>query len=216
MVLVNNTPNVLYEELPEEWNGYKINWWFQVGIQIFLVYDDDELVDFEKSESIISLLFPEEVPPREKIQECISWFMNGWCHDRSPKEKENRKLMDFNKDQWRIYADFRQVYGINLNEADLHWWEFMGLLWNMPQRQSSFLQVIDIRKKKIKAKMSKEERKAIQDAQYVYGLEERKERKLRSYTEEEKQKIDDVDIIREQMKKKKQAQEEALQAFRRE
>lgn len=215
-MLVSDTPNVLYEELPEEWNGYSINWWFQVGIQIFLVYDDEELVDFEKSEAIINLLFPEEVPPLEEIQECISWFMNGWCHDRSPREKEKRKLMDFNKDQWRIYADFRQIYGINLNEADLHWWEFMGMLWNMPSRQSSFLQVIDIRKKKIKAKMSKEEKKAIQDAQYVYGLEERKERNVRSYTEEEKRKIDDVDCIREQMKRKKQAQKEALKAFRRE
>ena len=211
---VNDTPNVLYEELPEEWNGYPINWWFQVGIQIYLVSEDNELADFEKSEIIAELLFPEEIPPREELQKCIAWFLNGWCRDKSPEKKEKRRLIDFNVDQWRIYADFRQIYGINLNEADLHWWEFMGMLWNMPQRQSSFLQVIDIRKKEIKPKMTKEEKKAIREAQQVYALEERKQKV--EYTEEEKQKIDEFDRLREHMKQKKEAQEEALQAFRRE
>lgn len=210
---VNNTPNVLYEKLPEEWNGYPINWWFQVGIQISLICDDSEMADFEKSEAIIRILFPEEIPPVEEINECINWFMNGWCHDRSPMEKEKRKLMDYNKDQWRIYADFRQIYGINLNEADLHWWEFMGMLWNMPQRQSTFIQVIEIRKKKIKSKMSKEECDAIRKAQYIYGLEDRKE-KEKEYSKEELQRIDEVDQIRNRMKEKKRMESEAAGIFR--
>lgn len=204
MVLMNN---VLYEPLPEEWNGYPINSYFQIGIQIYLAAEDKNLMDFERVETVKELLFPAEVPPPEEMQECIGWFLNGWCHDRNPKEKEKRKLLDFNRDQWRIYADFRQIYGINLNEADLHWWEFMGMLWNMPERQSSFLQVIDIRRKKIKAKMSKEEKEAIRQAQYIYGLEDAEDKKKREFSFEEKQKIDDVDRIRELMKAKKSAQE---------
>lgn len=205
--------NVLFDELPTEWNGYPINSWFQIGIQIYLASEDKELMNFEKTNTIIELLFPEDVPPADELDECIGWFLNGWCHDKSPKEKEKRKLLDFNKDQWRIYADFRQIYGINLNEADLHWWEFMGMLWNMPQRQSSFLQVIDIRKKKINHKMSKEEQKAIKEAQYIYGLGDSSE-KQRNYTEEEKKKIDDVDRLREEMKIKKKEQKEALEILR--
>lgn len=205
--------NVLLDPLPTEWNGYPINYWFQIGIQIYLVFEDDELVDFEKADVIANLLFPGEVPPKEQVQECLEWFLNGWCHDRSPKERDKRRLMDFNNDQWRIYADFRQIYGINLNEADLHWWEFMGMLWNMPQRQSSFLQVVDIRRKKLKSKMSKEERESIRNAQYIYGLEEKKEKK-RVYTDAEKQKIDEVDALREKMKRKKEETDEALDFFR--
>lgn len=192
--------NVLYEPLPEEWNGYPINTWFQVGVQLYLVSEDSELMDFERAEIIADLLFPAEVPSPEEMQECIAWFLNGWCHDRSPKEKERKKLLDFNKDQWRIYADFRQIYGINLNEADLHWWEFMGMLWNMPQRQSSFLQVIEIRQKEITSKMGKEEKEAIRKAQYVYGLEDAGDKKQKEYTEDEKQRIDDVDFMRKKMK----------------
>lgn len=209
VVPVSNVPNVLFEHLPETWNGYQINWNFQIGIQIFLASEDKELMSFEKSDIIIELLFPSEIPPAEHAQECISWYLNGWVHDRSPKESEKRKLLDFNKDQWRIYSDFRQIYGINLNEADdLHWWEFMGMLWNMPYKQSSFLQVIDIRKKKIKAKMSSEEIKAIKEAQYIYALDDNLEKERRSFSEEEKQKIDDFDQIREQMMKKKQMEKE--------
>lgn len=196
--------NVLYEPLPEEWNGYPINTWFQVGVQLYLVSEDSELMDFERAEIIADLLFPAEVPSPEEMQECIAWFLNGWCHDRSPQEKERKKLLDFNKDQWRIYADFRQIYGINLNEADLHWWEFMGMLWNMPQRQSSFLQVIEIRQKKITSEMGKEEKEAIRKAQYVYGLEDIGDKQKREYTEEEVQRMDDVDWIRKKMKAKRQ------------
>lgn len=205
--------NVLYEELPESWNGYPINWWFQVGVQMFLVADDKELSQDEKTAATIELLFPEEVPPMPELQQCVQWFLNGWCHDRSPKEVDKRRMIDFEKDQWRIYADFRQIYGINLNEADLHWWEFMGMLWNMPSRESSFLQVIEIRKKKIKSKMSKEEREAIKKAQYIYGLEERKANVVQIFTEEEKKKIDDVDAIRLRMKRKKEDLNEAMQIF---
>ena len=200
--------NVLYEPLPEEWNGYPINWWFQVGIQIYLVSEDPELMDFERTAIIAELLFPEGVSPPEEMQECITWFLNGWCHDRSAKEKEKKKLLDFNRDQWRIYADFRQIYGINLNEADLHWWEFMGMLWNMPQRQSSFLQVIEIRQKKITSKMGKEEKEAIRKAQYVYGLEDTVDKQKREYTEDEKQRIDEVDQIRKKMKIRRKLQEQ--------
>lgn len=199
---MDNTSNVLYDALPQEWNGYSINWWFQIGIQIYLVSEDCALADFEKTEIILDLLFQNEKPETTmEVEECIAWFLNGWNHDRSPKEKDKKKLLDFHKDQWRIYADFRQIYGINLNEAeDLHWWEFMGMLWNMPHKQSSFLQVIEIRRKKIESKMSKKEREAIKKAQFIYGLDDKEEQQQRIYSKEETEKIDAVDEIRKRMK----------------
>lgn len=212
--------NVLLDELPEEWNGYTVNTWFQVGIQIFLLQDSKGISNQERTALIIDLMFENEDgslrphPQGSELVECIKWFIRGWDHDHAPESKEKKRLIDFDVDQWRIYADFRQVYGINLNEADLHFWEFMGMLWNMPQRQSSFLQVIEIRKKQIKAKMSKEEKEAIKKAQQVYGLENSGDGQKREYSEVEKQKIDDVDRIREKMKVKKREQGEALAMFR--
>ena len=72
--------------------------------------------------------------------------MSGWHHDNpSPQKEHNEKVMDYFIDQGRIYADFRHVYGVNLNEADMHWWEFQWMLWNMPDGQSSFMNAIRIR-----------------------------------------------------------------------
>lgn len=212
---MDNISNVLYDPLPQEWSGYPINWWFQIGIQIYLVSEDKDLADYEKTEMILDLLFGEEKPTTtEEIETCIKWFLNGWNHDRSPHKKDERKLLDFYKDQWRIYADFRQIYGINLNEAsDLHWWEFMGMLWNMPPKQSSFLQVIEIRRKKIKSKAGKEEREAIKEAQYIYGLDDKKEQR-KEYSKEDVQKIDSVDEIRMRMKAKKKQAEEAMSVLK--
>ena len=134
--------NVLMDELPTEWEGYQVNTWFQIGIQVYQVYEDDGLSDFEKNDLIIQLLFSNEdgtmreVP--KELNDCILWFLNGWNHDHAVQDDDHTRKMDFDVDQWRIYADFRNNYGINLNEADLHWWEFMGMLWNMPRRDRHF------------------------------------------------------------------------------
>ena len=137
--------NVLIHPLPDEWNGYKINTWFQVGIQVSLIYYDEELTNLEKSSLIIELLFEDENEsgnlymrdhPQDidELEDCIKWFLNGWYHDRQPSESDKKRLVDYNIDQWRIYADFRQIYGINLNEADMHWWEFYNLLCGLSDK----------------------------------------------------------------------------------
>lgn len=215
--------NILYDALPEEWNGYQINTWFQVGIQIYLVHEDETLSDMEKGQIITDLLFGDIVEDEEVTREyptdqeefkaCIEWFLNGWCHDNSPKQKQTRKMMDYYKDQYRIYADFRQIYGINLNEADLHWWEFCGLLWNMPPKQSSFMRVIEIRCKKIGKNTGKEEKQSIIEAQEVYSLEQPKKKK--EYTKEEETKIDAYDKMMESIAKKQSEKKLIAQRFER-
>lgn len=189
--------NVLYDPLPEEWNGYLLNTWFQIGVQVYIIFDDETLSDYEKDDLILYLLFGNEDgsirshPDGEDLGDCINWFLNGWSHDNSSKRVNKQKVLDFYVDQWRIYADFRQIYGVNLNEINLHWWEFCGMLWNMPQKNSSFLQVVEIRKKTIRRNMGKEEREYIKDAQSVYALKQPK--KEQKYTKEEEKKIDDFD-----------------------
>lgn len=89
---------------------------------------------------------------------------------------------------------------------------FNGLLWNMPYKMSSFMQVIEIRQKKIDANMSKTEKDAIQNAKRIYDLDQQVERE---YTEEEKAKIDAYDQMMAEMRKQKDEEEEVLKEFRR-
>nr|DAF47542.1 MAG TPA: hypothetical protein [Myoviridae sp. ctlD98] len=201
----------MLDPLPTQWNGFEINTSFRIGIQTFILEYDKELSDYEKSLHIVDLMFDDRPHPYgEELQECITWFLNGWFHDKSGSSKDNRRLVDYDIDQWRIYADFRKIYGIDLSLDEMHWWTFNGLLWNMPYKQSAFMEVINIRKKKIEAKMSVKEKEAIAEAQKVYGLDQPET----EYTEDEKSKIDDYDRMMEEIRKKKATEKEALKQFR--
>ena len=80
----------------------------------------------------------------------------------------------------------------------------------MPHKQSSFLQVIEIRRKKKEEAKTDAEKKAIQDAQQIYALDQPEP----EYTIEQKEKIDDYDAMMEQIRAKKKAEQEALGIFR--
>lgn len=194
--------NVMLDPLPTEWHGYEVNTSFRIGMQVFLIQYDKELNEYEKSDSLIHLLFDDRAhPDRYELQECVEWFLNGWFHDKPGSSRDKRRLSDYDIDQWRIYADFRQIYGIDLSTEDMHWWMFCGLLWNMPYRQSSFQQVIGIRSKKITADMKNEERKAVHEAQKIYALEQPQEKK--EFTADEKVKIDEYDRMMAELRAKK-------------
>ena len=199
--------NVMLDPLPDEWHGYEINTSFRIGIQVLLVQYDKELNEYEKSDALIWLLFDDrEHPDGEELQECVEWFLNGWFHDKSGSSQDKRRLIDYDVDQWRIYADFRQIYGIDLSLDDMHWWMFNGLLWNMPHERSAFMQVIEIRRKKITSKMGREEKKAVQEAQQIYALDQPEVKK--EYTEDEKGASDEYDRMMAEIKAKKKAEKE--------
>ena len=97
-----------------------------------------------------------------------------------------------------------------MSVADMHWWKFNGLIWNMPRRLSSLMEVIEIRKKNIENNMSSKEKDAIRNAQNMYALEQSE----KEYTSEEKEKIDDYDRMMEEIRKQKETEQEALKQFK--
>lgn len=215
--------NVFLDELPNVWNGYTLNTWYQIGVQIYLLEDDEELSKEEKTSLIIQLLFSNEdgsirefPQSMEELSECIGWFLSGWFTDRSVDDGEpKKKVLDYDIDQWRIYADFLSIYHIDLSTSDMHWWAFQGLLWSMPYEQSSLMKVLEIRQKKPRKDASAEERRQIQLAHQRYDLKQSKKEKI--YTSEEKTKIDSYDAMMAEARAKRAAKKaeenEALQEF---
>lgn len=198
--------NVLYESLPTEWNGYHINTGFHIGVQIALLMEDESVNERVRMQILLQLLFGDENGEIEKcptsideVQECLDFFMSGWNHDKSSKQENQERIMDYNIDQGRIYADFMQIYGIDLQTTEMHWWKFNWLLWNMPRERSSFMQVIEIRTKKPRKGASIDERKAITKGKEVYGLKQ----KGKKYSEEEINAIDKYDLMMAELKKNK-------------
>ena len=161
--------NVLLDALPWEWKGYPVDMNFDTGIKITQCLVDKELKEEERVSIALWLMFPEGADlDANSAAEALRWYLNGWNHDNTKREKDEAEVMDFDIDQWRIYAAFRAQYKINLNTAKLHFWEYMGLLSNL--NECAFTQVVSIRSRKITAKMTPEEKRAIAKAKEIYKI----------------------------------------------
>ena len=177
--------NVLLDPLPEEWNGYAIDTDFQTGIMISQCLADESLSDTERFYAAARLLFLKNCPGNEEIAEAIKWYMTEYSHDNTKPEKSELVILDWNIDQWRIYVAFRQQYGRDLNVDRIHWFTFMGLLSNL--QECAFTRVMDVRQKKITAKMSNEEKAALRKAKMVFEIKQPKE----AMSPEEKRQVDE-------------------------
>lgn len=168
--------NVLIDPLPEEWNGFLIDSDFRTGIMISQCLADESLSDLERFYTAVDLLFPEEKPANEDAAEALKWFMNEYHHDNPSDEKSEVQVMDFDIDQFRIYSAFLNQYRIDLSTATMHWFIFMGLLANL--NECTFTGVMQIRQKKITARMSSEEKKSIKQAKKVFAIKPQREEHL--------------------------------------
>ena len=178
--------NVLLDPLPKEWNGFPIDFDFQTGIQISQCLCDESLSEIERFYTAVLLLFPEKVPDDEEAAKAIRWYLNAFHHDNNIADKSDIQVMDFDVDQWRIYAAFINQYGIDLNTVKMHWFTFMGLLCNL--NECTFTNVMDIRQKKITGKMSKEEKERIKRMQMIFSI---KNPVAKTLSREESQRISD-------------------------
>lgn len=191
--------NVMLDKLPTEYKGYPINDDFRIGIQMFQIMNDSELSEMEQFYKACELLFDvdgeEYFPDMQTMQDGIQWFLSGWYTDNPVNdEKKEHKDMDYDVDQWRIFSAFLTQFGINLNEVDMHFWVFMGLLSTL--EECSFTRIVDIRTKKIDPKMKPSDKEELRKVKERYALEQVEEQ----MTPQEKA---DYDAFMKYVKKKK-------------
>lgn len=165
--------NVLLDGLPIQYEGHRINTDFRIGVQMSQAVEDPELNQTEKIAICVDLLFGGEdsgpLPDPKTAAAGVQWFLTGWVTDRPGKEKTTTPIMDFDVDQWRIYAAFRSQYHIDLNTADLHFWVFMALLSTL--NECAYTRVLDIRTRKPHKKASAEEKKMLAELKKRFALE---------------------------------------------
>lgn len=93
---------------------------------------DSSLLFDEKIELILQNVFG-AVPLA--AQEALCAVMNFYlCGEQTtPNEPAPpEQLLHWEKDSMRIWADFRIYVGIDLDTAQLHWWEFRALFASLP------------------------------------------------------------------------------------
>lgn len=164
--------NILVDKLPEvlEINGqeYPINSDFRPCLSTILAFEDEELVDVERQQILLSNLYPEIPADLLKAYEKAMWFLNGGRE--SSGETTGLRFYSFEKDAGLIFAAFRQTHGIDLQQIEhLHWWEFMTLFMDLGQN-TTFCELTGLRKRVKTGKASKEEKAIAREMGDMFNL----------------------------------------------
>lgn len=156
--------NILTDELPTsvDISGkvYRINADFRTCLKVIMAFEDNELTPQEKQIVLLSNLYP-AMPAN--VQEAITQaqrFLNGGKSENEENNEESpARVYSFSKDANFIFAAFRQTHGIDLQKEDLHWWTFLALFMDLGQ-DTTFCQLVSLRKRLKSGKATKEEKAA--------------------------------------------------------
>ena len=169
-------PNILTEQLPSavEIDGqeFAIVTDFRACLRVILAFEDPELTAFEKQAVLLENLYIERPANWTKACELGVRFLNGGepTHDPFLKEGESMpRLFSFSQDANFIFAAFRQTHGIDLETAELHWWKFMALFMDLGS-ETTFCNLVSLRKRVMTGKASKEEVKAYREMHGIADL----------------------------------------------
>ena len=164
--------NILVDEFPHslEVDGkeYEIKTDFRYALSSILAFEDAELTTYEKVLIMLQNIYGDTVPKNveQALIKC-QYFLNAGNEDR--EERQQRRLYSFSKDAGLIYAAFQATHGINLSETKLHWWRFLNLFMDLGQ-DTTFCQLVSLRKRYYSGKTTKEENQAIREMGNVFKV----------------------------------------------
>lgn len=157
--------NILTDTLPEKVDisgvMYQINTDFRTCLKTIMAFEDPDLTPQEKAGILLSNLYPEIPSDIETAIQQANLFLNGGKVNEEESEPSPR-VYSFSKDANFIFAAFRQTHSIDLQKADLHWWEFLSLFMDLGS-ETTFCQLVSLRKRIKTGKASKEERQAARE-----------------------------------------------------
>jgi hypothetical protein len=166
--------NILIETLPTaiEIDGieYDINYDFRSCLRIILAFEDSSLAAFEKQMILLENLY-RDIPTNleQAIRKGIK-FLNGGKEEEMSGKSQPR-LYSFEKDAPFIMAAFKQTHDIDLETSDMHWWKFMTLFMDMGS-DTTFSNLVSLRKRVKTGKATKEERAAAREIEDIFDLPE--------------------------------------------
>ena len=141
---------------------YKIDSDFRACLRIILAFEDNELTPQEKQIILLSIMYPKVPKDIEQALIQANWFLN--CGKKNGgEETQQPRVYSFSKDAGFIFAAFKQIHNIDLQETDLHWWKFSALFMTLFGTETAFGNLVGIRHRIATGKATKEERAAARE-----------------------------------------------------
>lgn len=112
---------------------YPINTSFRVALKCFEIINDSSISDLERTYAIVYKLFgfiPEDKDMKDFVRIAEQYLGCG----KSQEEHQSRKKdMDFKQDWPYLIASFMSDYKINLNDEEMHWYQFIDLIQGLTE-----------------------------------------------------------------------------------
>lgn len=112
-------------------------------------------------------------------------FFDGGAEGTQEEQEPLPRLYSFSKDSQFIFSAFRQTHGIDLTtEKNMHWWKFLALFMDLGS-ETTFSNLVALRKKIKTGNATKEERKAAREMGEMFDIPEPDTRTLDEKMQEE-------------------------------
>ncbi|HCB95662.1 MAG TPA: hypothetical protein DEP65_08690 [Ruminococcus sp.] len=151
---------------------YKINSDFRVWIkfELILTVQVDNTISAEILAEIQQLIFKAPCPMNEETVEAIlNFYRCGKPPEKHSGGGDEKAVFSYDFDDGYIYAAFKEQYGIDLNDANLHWWKFRALFQSL-NADCMFVKILGYRSMPITSKMSTADRNFYQRMKKLYAL----------------------------------------------
>lgn len=129
--------NLLIDRFPEavtvDGRAYPVRTGFRIGMLFEMLAWDAGLSARDKVCHALRLYYVDGVPlDMAAAYRAVVWFFAGGRDLDADAGDEGgqagRRLYDYEVDAALLYAAFWDQYGLDLQEADLHWWKFRALM----------------------------------------------------------------------------------------
>lgn len=152
-------------------------------MKIILAFEDAELTPQEKQSILLSNLYG--IVP-DNIQTAFakaSWFLNGGKENEEETSEALSRVYSCSKDANFIFSAFRQTHNVDLETVQMHWWKFFALFMDLGQ-DTTFCQLIGLRKRIKNGTATKEEKKAAREMGSIFEIPETDDRTLEEKEQE--------------------------------
>lgn len=173
---------------------YKINTDFRIAIECNEIAMNESIGDYERALAVIYKLFGDnglnDTDNHEQLLKLALKYLA--CGKEIEKNSNEEPDMDFVQDMDYIKASFRSDYNINLDNEEMHWWEFCNLMNGLSNSEfgnccvlNRIRNIRNIDEKQIKGPKELEK---IREAKKQVALKKRK--KVQKLTEEQMRNIE--------------------------
>ena len=164
----------LMESFPEtvnvEGKEMKVRSSFRCILGILSLFKDQLFTELERQYLSLSMFYVEIPENKEAAMKEMMRFIRCYAEEDKNKEESKEDPFDFVIDSSSIYSAFFQIYGIDLSEIDMHWFQFISMFENLNDGTPNLVHIMNIRQMKIDPSLPRERKLEIQRLKKKYSL----------------------------------------------